>query len=115
MAGYYIPLVATPQIGGGGGGGGGFTGGVLVVGLNIETGALDKTWQEIHDAAQNGVVCWLQPNGGVAYLTALVEGGESGKIVTPWSVDFIAFQESTAKSFSCIATSPNDFPVTIEG
>lgn len=34
--------------GGGGGSSGG--GGVLVVHLDNDTGALDKTWQEIHDA-----------------------------------------------------------------
>ena len=30
--------------------GGGSSGGVLVVGMDADTGALDKTWQEIHDA-----------------------------------------------------------------
>lgn len=34
-----------PEEGGGGGGG------VMVVHLNSDTGVLDKTWQEIHDAA----------------------------------------------------------------
>lgn len=33
-----------------GGGGGSSGGGVLVVHQNADTGALDKTWQEIHDA-----------------------------------------------------------------
>ena len=47
MAGYYIPLVATPQIGGGGGGGGGS--GALVVNLYLSGGtySFDKTYAEI--------------------------------------------------------------------
>lgn len=31
-------------------------GGVLVVGLDTTTYALDKTWQEIHDAIENGQI-----------------------------------------------------------
>jgi len=31
-------------------GGGGTGGGVLIVGINMQTMTLDKTWQEIHDA-----------------------------------------------------------------
>ena len=41
----YLDVIA--QNGGGGGGGGG---GVLLVHEDGETGILDKTWQEIHDA-----------------------------------------------------------------
>ena len=60
MAGYYIPLVGTPQIGdsGGGGGGGGGSSNVLVVTDNA--GTLDKTWQEIHDAVEAGQVVVFQ-------------------------------------------------------
>lgn len=58
MAGYYIPLVATPQIGGGGGGGGGS--GVLVVTAteDADTGVLtlDKTASEIYGAMKSGGV-----------------------------------------------------------
>ena len=63
MAGYYIPLVATPQIGGGGGGGGGS--GVLVVNKDkTPPFALDKTWQEIFDAASTGVVFLVSVGDG---------------------------------------------------
>ena len=38
-------------IGGGSGGGGGSSGGGVLVVHEDENGTLDKTWQEIHDAA----------------------------------------------------------------
>lgn len=39
------------------------SGGVLVVGVNSETGVLDKTWQEIHDAAATGCVLLVNDMG----------------------------------------------------
>ena len=39
------------------GGGGGSGGGVLVVHIDEEYSALDKTWQEIHDALAQGTPC----------------------------------------------------------
>lgn len=39
-----------------GGGGGSSGGGVLVVRADDDTGALNKTWQEIHDALSNGTI-----------------------------------------------------------
>lgn len=48
-----IPTPAWPDEGGGGGGTGG---GALVVHIDVQTSALDKTWQEIYDAAKVGTV-----------------------------------------------------------
>jgi len=98
MAGYYIPLVGTPQIGDSGGGGGGLPavtaadngdvltvvngawdkaapsgGGVLVVNADAD-GILDKTWQEIYDAMLSGGAVFSR-NGGV---TAFVFAGMGG-------------------------------------
>ena len=45
-----VPVWAENSGGGSGGGG------VLVVHANADTGALDKTWQEIYDATANGQI-----------------------------------------------------------
>lgn len=41
----------------GGSGGGSSGGGVLVVNADAATGTLGKTWQEIHDALAQGILC----------------------------------------------------------
>ena len=85
MAGYYIPLVATPQIGGGGGGGGSDSG-VLLGNMNNDTNALDKTWQEIHDAANSGsVVMMKQTNADGLFFYYLSEATQGS---TDYSVAF---------------------------
>ena len=44
--------------GSGGGGGGGGSSGVLELHVDPQTGALDKTWQEIYDQVSAGVFCF---------------------------------------------------------
>lgn len=76
---YYLNQIAEN---GGGGGGGSTGGGVLVVGLDPQTGALDKTWQEINDAPLaivkneagnilSGFVMQTQAVEGVGYMVAV--------------------------------------------
>lgn len=54
MAGYFIPLVATPQIGNSGGGGGGGSG-VFVATYNVDSeNTCDKTYAEVAAAVSSG-------------------------------------------------------------
>lgn len=55
------------------GGGGG--GGALVVYKDADTGALDKTWQEIHDAVVSTGAVYANHNGSV---TLFIFAGENG-------------------------------------
>lgn len=61
---YKQPIAWSAPASGGGGGGGGS--GVLVVHMTIDSataiGTLDKTWQEIYDATQNGPVFIMGPS-----------------------------------------------------
>lgn len=43
----------------GSGGGGGSGGGVLALHVDTQTGALDKTWQEIYDQVNAGTFCFV--------------------------------------------------------
>jgi len=48
---------------------------VMVINVNIENGALDKTWQEIYDAMAQGIFCVAiadsgTPEGGI--MTAVI-------------------------------------------
>jgi hypothetical protein len=55
-----------------GSGGGGSGGGILKVGINMETGTLDKTWKQIYDALNAGyyisAVAEETPNENVSQL-----------------------------------------------
>lgn len=122
MAGYYIPLVGTPQIGEGGGGGGSDLpavtaadngdvltvvngawdkaapsgGGVLVV--HDANGTLDKTWQEIYDAGfstlRTGQDQYIQ-------LAAVIDDGDY--IVSYWTFGL-------SNPLVYVASAPNDYP-----
>ena len=97
MAGYYIPLVGTPQIGDSGGGGGG--GGVLVV--NVNDGALDKTWQEIHDAGFAVTFGDGIDSGYMICVSIYAEEGEYG--VSFWAVGL-------SEPMSFVASSATGYP-----
>jgi hypothetical protein len=84
MAGYYIPLVGTPQIGDSGGGGGG--GGVLVV--HDTDGTLDKTWQEIHDAMLSGGAVYVYSNGGISVFVFAGSNGSQYHVDTASGDEF---------------------------
>lgn len=125
MAGYYIPLVGTPQIGEGGGGGGSDLpavtaadngdvltvvngawgkaapsgGGVLVV--NVNNGALDKTWQEIHDS---GFAVTFGDGINSNYMICVSIYAEEGE----YGVSFWTFGLSEPMYF--VASSANGYP-----
>ena len=92
-------------IGSGGGGGGG---GALVCSVDLQTGALDKTWKEIHDAYADGkiIVCDFDSEGELErlYLGQLTENTEA------YGVVFYELQgEPAAYLFS--TDTENDYPV----
>ena len=98
---------------GGGGGSGG--GGVLVVHADADTGALDKTWQEIHDATANGQIPVIYDVGDdystLYYVTgannlSLVDEGYSVEAMTVGGSAF-SYNEWTADSASGYPM-PND-------
>lgn len=124
MAGYYIPLVGTPQIGDSGGGGSGLPavtaadngdvltvvngawdkatpsgGGVLVV--NVNNGALDKTWQEIHDA---GFAVTFGDGISGGYMICVAIYAEEGE----YGVSFWTFGASEPMLF--VASSATGYP-----
>lgn len=92
MAQYYIPLVATPQIGGSGGGSSG--GGVLVV--TSDGTVLDKTWQEIHDAMP---AVWVTNETGTLFNPVVTAfGGEGNYGVGVWNYQQQAVSMYVAES-----------------
>lgn len=109
MAGYYIPLVATPQIGGGGGGGG-F--GVLAVSadLTADTPVLNKTWQEIHDAALTSAVVLVSQTRDTVEQMVLIRVLTSN---TNYGVVFFSPGDSNA-SVLFISDTADGYPVYVE-
>lgn len=83
-------------------------GGVLVVHAN-ESGALDKTWQEMADAVEAGIVCTfhfgeiVSDNGlTVWYLTGIFAGdGEYGVAVSN-SGDTVTFIADSASGYPVV-------------
>lgn len=89
------------------GAGGG--GGVLVVGMNIEIeGALNKTWKEIHDAAQEQAVVLSFGFEGIITQALLYQIGENDG---DYYVEF--FTNTTLPVFS--TNNENGYPVANEG
>lgn len=93
------------------------SGGSFVIGTNQETGALDKTWKEIHDALISGqyVVCIIEDGNIVGVhrveMTQIFRqvGSSSDEyIVVLSSYDFINNQMGF---FRCIADSENGYPI----
>lgn len=71
--------------------GGSSGGGVLVVTENKETGALDKTWQEIKDAAEAGsLVILLEINPATSAHQYFLTAGHSPFGTENWYVEFLA-------------------------
>ena len=111
MAGYYIPLVATPQIGGGGGGSG-----VLVVHSTFdestEVETLDKTWQEIYDGIVAGMVMvmptsYVDEGTDIAHeqLAFLREAFYDAQMAEKPYVVYVSDTDTTYK-----AATQNDYP-----
>lgn len=95
----YLDAIAK---GGGGSGGGG----VLVVGVNSDTMALDKTWKEITDAPL--AVAKLDSGFGVMgiYLLSAYWSQENA-----YYVGFVAYNGNAMVELEFVATSETGYPV----
>ena len=84
---------------GGGGSSGG--GGVLVVHQNAETGALDKTWQEIHDAgfAVLSIGVSTEEFEGVGFALIDAIGMVGDRYAVSFSSDSLIFIASAASDY----------------
>lgn len=71
-------LVVTEGVWAVGGGGGGGGGGVLVVHEDSDTGSLDKTWQEIHDALAAETPVFLAYTSSMAASMKVIADAVSG-------------------------------------
>lgn len=90
----------------GSGGGGGTGGGVLILHIDIQTRALDKTWAEIDSAFGNAVV--------FLGSTALLIG--TGEDETGYFVYFADFYDApTVSKLTFKADTENDYPVAQMG
>lgn len=88
-----------------GGGGGGTGGGVLVATMDLDTGELDKTWQEILSAAFCVIVLDYGTDGKEYLSIMSIYSNESGKVIE-------AKTGNTVKpKMTFIASSANDYPV----
>ena len=98
-----VGSLSRPSSGGGGGGGGG-----LIVNSD-ETGTLDKTWQEIHDAAGEGVVMLIERNieGNVETSMTVYYLVMAGNILGEYVTAFVSGEE--LRNF--VASSADGYPV----
>lgn len=87
-----------------GSGGGSSGGGVLVVHMDSDTGTLDKTWQEIHDAALTGIVI-IVINEGDQIILAYVGG---------INISGSEYQVGTTTETYFIASSADGYPVYVD-
>lgn len=93
---------------GGGGGGGSTGGGVLVLHMDNDTGALDKTWQEIYDGLLDGIVFVLPSNVGSEEEPA----SELYIVTTAYlSGDYKVEGVAGMNRLDFFASSANDYPV----
>ena len=85
-------------------------GGVLVVTADAETGALDKTWQEIYDAASDSKVIIIKQivddGGGIGYMTFSEVSSYQGEYV----VCALVYSGSLEK-LNFITNSASGYPV----
>lgn len=80
---------------------------MLVCIMDIDTGALDKTWSEIKAAYDAGQVVMLyMEDGTIAYLFALIPSF----LGRPYRANFCSFQEPYG--FGC--NNANDYPVFVD-
>lgn len=89
------------------GGGGGAGGGVLVATMDAATGTLDKTWQEIDDAAFTVVYVDGSYGGTTSHLRLFVCG--TAVTGTEYRVAAYSAEESTLVHFT--TTSADDYPI----
>ena len=94
-------------------GGGGSSGGVLVVHMDENTGALDKTWQEIHDAVAAGQIVNIPLyNGETEAYTTLVG---IAWLTSDDKYGLWVYGSSAQDPALAIADTANDYPVVNNG
>ena len=98
MAGYYIPLVGTPQIGDSGGGGGGL---LVNVTTQDEVSVCDKTAGEI--------MAVIEAGGSVVFKSVTIDG-HGYYPLTLASIESSGYYFSGNTNF--VATSANDYPTS---
>lgn len=95
---------------GGSGGGGAF---IVTASWDEQTGngTLNKTWQEIHDAALTSVVIWVIAEEGyldIAYLKGIAD------VENTYTLAFCALGDSVIMN-EFVAESASDYPVIHQG
>lgn len=101
MAGYYIPLVGTPQISDSGGGGGGGGSAYFIIHESNEL-MLDKTFKQIKDAWDSGMLTLcVSKIGEIMYPTTMPD-------TEHFMVSFASFSNYSG---DYVAASENDYPV----
>lgn len=91
-------------------GGGGSSGGVLVVHIDMQTMALDKTWQEIVDAEYAVIVQSVGTTTVYQYLANMEKTGDTSYFVNAFMIMGTTILES-----NYIATSADGYPVFNQG
>lgn len=98
---------------GGSSGGGSSGGGVLVVHMDEDTGALDKTWKEIHDAVVAGQIVNIPIyNGETEAYTTLVG---IAWMTSDDKYGLWVYGSSSQDPALAIADTANDYPVINDG
>ena len=87
-------------------GGSGGAGGILVVNGNSQTGALDKTWQEIHDAE---FAVFLTTIDTLTFNCLLVNTGIDDH--GTYFCSFLMYDSANPDVLSFETSSPNGYPV----
>lgn len=96
--------------------------GSFVIGVNQETGALNKTWKEIHDALISGqyVVC-ISSDGdnivGVSRVEAALTQFSPGSSSVEYDVilSSCTFLDHKMVFYDCIAESEDGYPILEDG
>lgn len=100
-------IALIKAFGGSSGGGGGGGSDVVIVHSDADTGALDKTWQEIHDALNDGkLVMDIYADGDDVFQTIYA-------IATPYNAQFAIYAVGTSLQGdpTYVADSKTDYPV----
>lgn len=79
------------------------SGSTLICTMDSQTEALNKTWQEVNDFAQTGIVVLTYEEEGTnyAYLTS----------VTSKNHEYILVFDDHGTNLQLVANSPNDYPI----
>lgn len=91
-------------------GGGGAGVGVMRIGINMQTMALDKTWQEIWDCFANGGYAYVAVNTASTSATFMPIVG----VANPGRYDYFVYAftaEGTMQAMQFTCSSPDEYPV----